>query len=88
MGHHYGYSLPPAENMLMQTYTSAMYFDVNLNPHVAHRNLYLDVDYQVDNSQVTVKSVHSFGRDVSSDLSKDNCLAIAQQIEDSLEFGY
>lgn len=62
----------------MQTYTSAMNFDLDLNPNVEYRDLYLDVDYQVENSEVAVKSVHSSGHDITPILSEDNHLAIAQ----------
>jgi hypothetical protein len=57
-----------------------MNYDLSFYLDVDHQNLYLEVDYQVENSQVTVKSVHLDGHDISRDLSKGNQLAIAQQI--------
>jgi hypothetical protein len=60
----------------MHTYINTM----NLGP--------MDVDYQVEKSQVVVKSVHSDGDDITIVLSEDSRLTLAQQIQDSLEFGY
>ena len=60
----------------MHTYINTM----NLGP--------MDVDYQVEKSHVVVKSVHSDGDDITIVLSEDSRLTLAQQIQDSLEFGY
>jgi hypothetical protein len=72
----------------MHTYISAMNLGLSVEPHVAHRDLYLDVEYQVENSEVAVKAVHVYGDDTPLVLPKDACLTLAQQIKDNLVFGY
>ncbi len=72
----------------MHTYMSAMNLGLPVSPNVQYQSLYLDVDYQVKNSEVAVKSVRLYGDDTTLPLSEDARLAIAQQIQDSLVFGY
>lgn len=75
----------------MHTYisaTDAMNLGLPVTPRMAYQNLYLDVDYQVENSEVAVKSVRFYGDETTPVLSEDARLAIAQQIRDSLVFGY
>jgi hypothetical protein len=75
-------------NVDYHTYLSAMDLGLPCNSNVDHQNLYLEVDYQVENSEVVVKSVRSCGGELTPVLSEGARLAIAQQIQDSLEFGY
>jgi hypothetical protein len=76
-------------NVDYHTYLSAMDLGLPCNSNVDHQNLCLEVDYQVENSEVVVKSVRSYGNgEITPVLSEGARLAIAQQIQDSLEFGY
>ncbi|MGI8739015.1 MAG: hypothetical protein ACR2KU_05040 [Gammaproteobacteria bacterium] len=73
----------------MHTYMSATNIGLPVNPDAEYRNLFLDVDYQVENSEVVVKSVRFHGHDRTTPVvSEDARLAIALQIYDSLVFGY
>jgi len=66
------------------TYMNAMNIGLPVNPDVEYQNLFLDVDYQVENSDVVVKAVRFYGDDSTTPVvSEDARLAIAQQIQDS-----
>ena len=69
----------------MRTYTSARNFDLSFSRNNTPFNLYLEVGYQVDDSQVTVRSIRSSGHNIISELSNDDVQAIAQQIEDKVQ---
>jgi hypothetical protein len=69
----------------VRTYTSARNFDLSFSRNIRPFNLYLEVNYQVDDSQVTVRSVQSSGHNIISELSDDDVQAIAQQIEDKVQ---
>jgi hypothetical protein len=69
----------------MTIYTNAMNFALNSDRDAGSQYLYLEVDYQVDDSQVTVRAVQSSGRDITSALSNDDLQAIGQQIEDKVQ---
>lgn len=71
----------------MHTYINAMKLGLSVNPNLEYRNLYLDVDYQVEDSEVAVKSVRFYGDDTTPALSEDALLTIAQQIQDSFLVG-
>jgi hypothetical protein len=53
-------------------------------------NVYLDVDYQVENSQVVLKSVRCYGADIELTpvISEDIRRTLAQQLQDRLDLGY
>lgn len=67
----------------MHTYLNAMHLELPVNP-----DEFLDADFQLENSEVVVKSVHAYGDDTTFDLPDDIRRALAQQIQGSLEFGY
>ncbi|HKH20774.1 MAG TPA: hypothetical protein VKB53_07805 [Gammaproteobacteria bacterium] len=76
------------ENTRMQAYTTAMDFDLPSPRTEKLFSLYLEVDYQVEDSQIIVRSVRTddgFGHDITSALSDDDLQAVAQQIEDKVE---
>jgi hypothetical protein len=73
------------EPTFMTIYTNAMNFALNSDRDAGSQNFYLEVDYQVDDSQVTVRAVQSSGRDITSALSNDDLQAIGQQIEDKVQ---
>ncbi len=68
---------------------SPMNIGLPVNPDADYRNLFLDVDYQVENSEVVVKSVRFHGHDRTVPVvSEDALQAIALLIYDSSVYGY
>ena len=80
----------------MHAYINAMNLGLPINPNAMNLglpinpNVYLDVEYEVENSQVVLKSVRCYGADIelTSVISEDIRLTLAQQIQDRRLFGY
>jgi hypothetical protein len=69
----------------MHTYISATKVGLPVNPDLGYQNLYLDVNFQLEDSEVVVRSVRYYGGGIAPVLSKDARLAIVQRIQDRLE---
>jgi hypothetical protein len=76
------------EDALMRTYVGPSNTDPNVHPSATYQKQCLEVDYQVEDSQVIINSVHSLGCDDASEFSAVNRRAIALHIEDRSVFGY